>query len=61
LPEIRELTDMSERLVKEYLDLYESCKDHPESQIRLQQILAEPLPLKKSSISWQENRGVMNP
>jgi hypothetical protein len=52
---------MSERLVKEYLDLYETCKDHPESQIRLEQILAEPLPLKKSSIPWQENRGVMNP
>jgi len=39
---------MSERLVKEYLDLYETCKDHPESQIRLEQILAEPLPLKKA-------------
>jgi hypothetical protein len=40
LPEIRELTDMSERLVKEYLDLYETCKDNPEPQIRLQQILS---------------------
>lgn len=59
LPEIRELTDMSERLVKDYLDLYETCKDRPESQIRLQQILAQPLPLKKSSIPWQENNGVM--
>jgi hypothetical protein len=61
LPEIRELTDMSERLVKEYLDLYEMCKDHPESQIRLQQILAEPLPLKKNSIPLHEGSGVMNP
>ena len=60
LPEIRELTDMSERLVKEYLDLYETCKDNPESQIRLQQILSEPLPLKKSSIPWKEGSGVMN-
>ena len=25
LPEIRELTEMSEGLVKEYLDLYETC------------------------------------
>jgi len=60
LPEIRELTDMSERLVKDYLDLYETCKDRPESQIRLQQILAQPLPLKKSSIPWQENNGEMD-
>ena len=61
LPEIRELTDMSERLVKEYLDLYETSKDHPESQIRLQQILAEPLPLKKNSIPLHEGSGAMNP
>lgn len=60
LPEIRELTDMSERLVKDYLDLYETCKDRPESQIRLQQILAQPLPLKKSSIPLQGNNGVMD-
>ena len=60
LPEIRELTEMSERLVKEYLDLYETCKDLPESQIRLQQILAAPLPLKKSLIPWKESNGVMN-
>jgi hypothetical protein len=60
LPEIRELTEMSERLVKEYLDLYEKCKDHPESQIRLQQILADPLPLKKSLIPWKESSGVTN-
>jgi hypothetical protein len=51
---------MSERLVEEYLDLYEMCKDNPESQIRLQQILAEPLPLKKSLIPWKENNGVTN-
>ena len=41
----------SERLVKEYLDLYETCKDLPESQIRLQQILAEPLPYRKKACS----------
>jgi hypothetical protein len=51
---------MSERLVKEYLDLYETSKDLPESQIRLQQILAEPLPSKKSLIPWKESSGVMN-
>ena len=33
LPEILELLDMFERFVKEYLDLYETCKEHPESQI----------------------------
>jgi uncharacterized protein YerC len=60
LPEIRELTDMSERLAQEYLDLYETCKDHPESQIRLKQILSEPMPLKKSLMPWNECPGVMN-
>jgi len=60
LPEIRELTDMSERLTEEYLDLYEICKDKPESKIRLQQILSEPLPLKKSLIPLKENDGVTN-
>jgi hypothetical protein len=39
---------MSERLVHEYLDLFETFKDKPESQIRLDQILSDPLPLKKS-------------
>jgi hypothetical protein len=51
---------MSERLTKEYLDLYEICKDKPESKIRLQQILSEPLPLKKSLIPLKENDGVTN-
>jgi uncharacterized protein YerC len=60
LLEIRELTDMSERLVKEYLDLYETYKAQPESQIRLKQIQSEPVASKKSLISWQGNRGVMN-
>jgi uncharacterized protein YerC len=60
LPEIRELTDMSERLTKEYLELYEICKDKPESKIRLAQILSEPLPMKKSLIPWKESGGVMN-
>jgi hypothetical protein len=60
LPEIRELTDMSGRLAQEYLDLYETSKDRPESQIRLTQILSEPLPSKKSLIPWNESRGVMN-
>jgi uncharacterized protein YerC len=59
LPEIRELTEMSERLVREYLDLYETIKDQPESQIRLQQILSEPVPSKKR-IPWNETPGVMN-
>jgi uncharacterized protein YerC len=48
--EIRELTDMSERLVKEYLDLYEAHKDLQESQIRLNQILSEPVTRKKPRI-----------
>jgi len=61
LPEIRELTEMSERLTQEYLDLYGAFKDRPESQIRLQQILSEPLPSKKSLIPWNESPGVMNP
>jgi len=60
LPEIRELADMSERLIQEYLDLYEIFKDRPESQIRFQQILSEPLPSKKSLITWNKNPGVMN-
>ena len=60
LPEIRELADMSERLIQEYLDLYEIFKDRPESQIRFQQILSEPLPSKKSLITWNKNAGVMN-
>jgi hypothetical protein len=47
LPEIRELTDMSERLIQEYLDLYETFKDRPESQMRFRQILSEPMPSKK--------------
>jgi uncharacterized protein YerC len=61
LPEIRELTEMSERLTQDYLDLYESFKDRPESQSRLQQILSEPLPLKKSLILGNERSGAMNP
>ena len=60
LPEIRELADMSERLIQEYLDLYEIFKDRPESQIRFQQILSEPLPSKKSLINWNKKSGVMN-
>lgn len=56
LPEIRELTDMSERLTQEYLDLYETCKDRPESQIRLQEILSDPLPSKKSLIPGKSDR-----
>jgi uncharacterized protein YerC len=60
LQEIRELADMSERLIQEYLDLYESFKDHPESQMRFQQILSEPLPSKKSSKLYSERSGVMN-
>lgn len=58
--EIRELTDMSERLVKEYLDLYEAHKDLQESQIRLNQILSEPVTSKKTSNPWRRNQGVTN-
>jgi hypothetical protein len=61
LPEIRQLTDMSERLTQDYLDLYETFKDRPESQIRLQQILSDPLPSKKSPIPWNESTRVTNP
>jgi uncharacterized protein YerC len=60
LPEIRELTDMSERLAQEYLELYEVSKDRPESQIRLQQILSEPMPSKKRLIPYNETPGVMD-
>jgi len=60
-PEIRELTDMSERLIKEYLDLYENCKDQPEAQVRLQQIFADPVPSKKSSPLEEKSIGGMNP
>lgn len=48
IKEIYELTDVSERLVKEYLTLHEEFKDHPESKGRLEQILAENQPLKKN-------------
>jgi hypothetical protein len=61
LPEIRELTDMSERLTQDYLDLYEAFKDRPESQIRLQQILSDPLPSKKRPIPWNESPRVTSP
>ena len=45
--EIRELTDMSERLVKEYLQLHKEYKNRPEAKARLEQVLAENPPLKK--------------
>lgn len=61
VPEVRELTDMSERLIRDYLDLYETCRDRPESQSRLQQILADPTTLKKSPTEVETSRGVMNP
>jgi uncharacterized protein YerC len=60
LQEIRELADMSERLVQEYLDLYEDYKSCPESEIRLQQILSEPLPSKKSLQPRNKIQGVTN-
>ena len=60
LQEIRELADMSERLVQEYLDLYEDYKSCPESEIRLQQILSEPLPSKKSLQPRNKILGVTN-
>ena len=45
----------------DYLDLYETCKDLPESQTRLQQILADPATLKKSPEEVEKSCGVMNP
>lgn len=54
--EIRELTDMSERIVREYLDLYNEYKDKPESKLRIEQILSENLPLKKS-LPHRKRRG----
>ena len=48
--EIRELTDMSERLIKEYLELYNTYKNQAESKDRIEQVLSEHLPLKKSPI-----------
>ena len=60
LPEIRGLTDMSERLIQEYLDLYETFKDRPESQMRFRQILSEPMPSKKSLKLCSESPGVTN-
>jgi hypothetical protein len=39
---------MSERLIHDYLDLFEMFEDKPESQMRLNQILSDPLPLKRS-------------
>ncbi|MBN1322530.1 MAG: DUF1670 domain-containing protein [Methanotrichaceae archaeon] len=58
-PEIRELTEMSERLVNEYLDLYESFKDRPEAQMRLEQILVDLPPSKKKIHPESENREVV--
>jgi hypothetical protein len=55
LPEIRGFTDMSERLIKDYLNLYEEFKDKPESQIRIEQVLNENLPDKKNQV--QRTRG----
>lgn len=54
--EIHELTDISERLVKEYLSLHDEYKDHPESKERLEQILAQYQPLKKN-LPHRKHRG----
>lgn len=53
--EIRELTDISERLVKEYISLYNEYKDRPESRMRLEQVFSQSQPLKKKS--HRKNRG----
>jgi hypothetical protein len=42
-PEICELAGISERLVKEYIELDENCMDRPEVQARLEKRLAGPL------------------
>lgn len=56
-PEIRELTDMSERVVNEYLELYEESKERPESQARLQQVLSDNPTLKKSPVHRKKRGG----
>lgn len=38
--EIRELTELSERVLREYRDLYLTYKDRPETQTRFHQVLA---------------------
>lgn len=57
--EIRELTDMSERLVKEYLTLYEEYKGKPETKARFEQILSADSGMKKNHIQLKpRGRGV---
>jgi predicted solute-binding protein len=55
--EIRELTDMSERLVKEYLTLYEQYKIKPETKARFEQILSVESGMKKSLVQLKQ-RGI---
>jgi len=54
--EIRELTEMSERLVKEYLGLYEEYREKPEAQNRLEQILSDPEE-KKNTVQRKKRGG----
>jgi uncharacterized protein YerC len=55
--EIRELTEMSERLVKEYLNLYEEYKDRREIQTRLDQILFDHTEEKKNLVQRKRRGG----
>jgi hypothetical protein len=55
--EIRELTEMSERLVKEYLNLYEEYKDRREIQTRLDQILSYHTEEKKNLVQRKRRGG----
>jgi len=57
--EVRELTDMSERLVKEYLTLYEEYKVKPETKARFEQILSADSGMKKNHVQLkQKGEGV---
>ena len=55
--EIRELTDMSERLVKEYLTLYEEYKVKPETKARFEQILSADSGMKKNRVQLKQRGG----
>jgi intein/homing endonuclease len=48
--EIRELTELSERVLREYRDLYLTYKERPETQTRYQQVLASESGGGKTSV-----------
>jgi len=55
--EIRELTDMSERLVKEYLALYVKYNVKPETKARFEQILSVESGMKKNLVQLKQRGG----